>query len=537
MLDITQVPSSAGLRPLTSSEREKRAESMACFDEKKRPGTSDCSQSLWISVFFDGTGNNLYIDTEKSAHSNVARLHAAHAEDEERTGTYRIYINGLGTPFPEVGEMTASTPGLAFASGGDKRLRWARTQFDQRISKAKARATNPKQPIRMINVALFGFSRGAALARAFAVRLSKDCRQDSAGWRYQGYPIRVYFMGLFDTVASAGLPASAKSVDHSPILKFATYAISPALSVGLSIAPKDGHYDWAKSLKIPAMVEQCIHYVAAHEVRDSFPLDSVRDGKHYPPNCFEIVYPGVHSDVGGGYAPAEQTKALEDAEKLSQVPLLHMYRAARAAGVPLRSLSTLGAKVQASFSLSPKTAALFNRYQRRARAAGSLEKAVSDHLFPLYVARSHLSKLTNDSAARARLPKAKQILAKTNNSDLVPKQDEQLRLITKGGLAINSATAEAETKKLNGKTLTLRELTLARAYEDVSLIIGEPSDAQAELDFFDYLVHDSVAGFGNDFSKLQNWRMMYFGDVSYMPENDWSIASARERSDNTEAIA
>ncbi|GAB5097062.1 hypothetical protein YK56LOC_27780 [Caballeronia sp. HLA56] len=119
----------------------------------------------------------------------------------------------------------------------------------------------------------------------------------------------------------------------------------------------------------------------------------------------------------------------------------------------------------------------------------------------------------------------------------MPKQDEQLRLITKGGLAINSATAEAETKKLNGKTLTLRELTLARAYEDVSLIIGEPSDAQAELDFFDYLVHDSVAGFGNDFSKLQNWRMMYFGDVSYMPENDWSIASARERSDNTEAIA
>ncbi|MEX3693407.1 DUF2235 domain-containing protein [Paraburkholderia sp. BR14263] len=535
MLDNTQIPTSAGLRSLTAIERQQRAASMACVDATKRPGTPDCSQSLWISLFFDGTGNNLFKDTEKSKQSNVARLYSVHPVDDESTGRYRIYINGLGTPFPEIGEKTTSPLGLGFGVGGEKRLQWARTEFDKRIAKAKARATNPKQPIRMVNVALFGFSRGAASARAFAVWLSRECKEDGGGWRYQGYPIRLYFMGLFDTVASAGLPASAQSVDRSPVLKFAVNVISPVLGAGLAVAPKDGHYDWAKNLKIPGMVEQCIHYVAAHEVRDSFPLDSVRDGKNYPRNCVEVVYPGVHSDVGGGYAPGEQTRALQDEEKLSQVPLLHMYRAARAAGVPLQSLENVGAKVRASFDLSPKTQVLFDQYQRRAQANGPLEQAVADHLYPLYLARSYLSKLTNDETARARLPKAKQVLAQTGNGDLVKDQDKELGLITAGGLAVNAATGEAETMKLNGKTLTLREATLARAYEDVSLITGASSEAKVLLDFFGYLVHDSVAGFGTDFSKLQNWRMMYFGDVSYVPANDWSLSEATVPSNDTGA--
>ncbi|MDW9256591.1 hypothetical protein C7S16_0831 [Burkholderia thailandensis] len=38
--------------------------------------------------------------------------------------------------------------------------------------------------------------------------------------------------------------------------------------------------------------------MSAHEVRQAFPLDSVRVDKTYPGNCEEVVYPGVHSDVG-----------------------------------------------------------------------------------------------------------------------------------------------------------------------------------------------------------------------------------------------
>ncbi|NLP62558.1 T6SS phospholipase effector Tle1-like catalytic domain-containing protein [Paraburkholderia sacchari] len=537
MLDDTQVPQAAGLRPLTLLEREARAASMACLDPTKRPGMADCSQSIWLSLFFDGTGNNLFNDTKKLKHSNVSRLFFAHESDNDVTSRYRIYINGLGTPFPEIGEHTYSKPGLAFGVGGEKRLLWARKQFDDRIEKAEARATNPKQPIRNINVALFGFSRGSALARAFAVRLAKECQNVGDGWQYRGHPIRLYFMGLFDTVASAGLPASFKLLDRSPMVKIATTAAFPTLSSTLALVPKDGHYYWAKDLKIPPMVEQCVHYVAAHEVRDSFPLDSVREGKSYPPNCVEIIYPGVHSDVGGGYAPGEQTRTLKDDEKLSQVPLLHMHRAARVAGVPLQAINLLDVDTRATFNLSPKTASLFDAYQTFAKASGPVENAVAEHLYPLYITRSHLSKLTNDEAAHARAPAAKHVLQQTGNGDLVKDVDKELARITAGGNAVNTASAEAETRKINGKSLSLREAMLARAYEDVSLITGSSEIRQTLLEFFDYIVHDSVAGFGSDASKLQNWRMIYFGDQGYEPANDWNVADANKPDEDADAIA
>ncbi len=263
----------------------------------------------------------------------------------------------------------------------------------------------------------------------------------------------------------------------------------------------------------------------------------MRDGKQYPPNTVEVVYPGVHSDVGGGYAPGEQTRALKDDEKLSQVPLLHMYRAARAAGVPLQSLDSLPAKTKAWFNLSPKTASLFDSYQSRAQASGPVEKVFSDHLYPLYLARSYLAKLTNGEAAQARIAQARQVLTQTGNHPQALSLSQEVARINANGLAVNQATGTAETRKLDGKTLSLREATLARAYEDVALITGKDRDRQALLDFFDYLVHDSVAGFGKDVSKLENWRMMYFGDFAYQPANDWSLADGAVPAETDGAFA
>jgi hypothetical protein len=92
-------------------------------------------------------------------------------------------------------------------------------------------------------------------------------------------------------------------------------------------------------------------------------------------------------------------------------------------------------------------------------------------------------------------------------------------------------------RQIDGKTLSLREATLARAQADASLITGSASERQALLDFFDYLVHDSVAGFGMDMSKLENWRMMYFGDVAYEPANNWRLVDESERTEKFEARA
>ncbi|PTD94930.1 hypothetical protein C8261_17080, partial [Pseudothauera lacus] len=63
--------------------------------------------------------------------------------------------------------------------------------------------------IRNIYVSIFGFSRGAAAARALANWLHVLCRLDArergvAGLTLGGFAVHFEFMGLFDTVASVG---------------------------------------------------------------------------------------------------------------------------------------------------------------------------------------------------------------------------------------------------------------------------------------------------------------------------------------------
>ncbi|MFM4360864.1 DUF2235 domain-containing protein, partial [Klebsiella pneumoniae] len=83
----------------------------------------------------------------------------------------------------------------------------------------------------------------------------------------------------------------------------------------------------------------CVHLVSGHEQRLCFPLDSVRraNGK-YPPCATEVVYPGMHSDIGGGYPPGDQGKAnaKHDGYLLSQIVLHDMYSSAFSAGAPLK---------------------------------------------------------------------------------------------------------------------------------------------------------------------------------------------------------
>jgi hypothetical protein len=97
----------------------------------------------------------------------------------------------------------------------------------------------------------------------------------------------------------------------------------------------NGHMAWADDLRIPELVEDCLHMVAAHEIRNSFPLDSVLQGVRYPRNCREMVYPGAHSDVGGGYRQGEGARSPTPGSLLSLVPLRAMRAEAIRAGVPL----------------------------------------------------------------------------------------------------------------------------------------------------------------------------------------------------------
>lgn len=69
---------------------------------------------------------------------------------------------------------------------------------------------------------------------------------------------------------------------------------------------------WADgTMELPdnALIKRCVHLVSAHDQRLCFPLDSIcrADGR-YPEYAVEVVYPGMHSDIGGGYPPGIRVK-------------------------------------------------------------------------------------------------------------------------------------------------------------------------------------------------------------------------------------
>jgi hypothetical protein len=335
----------------------------------------ECPKPVWFTAFFDGTGNNYTDDGAGSdnimtysssrpstpgdkgvtitfpgvKYSNIAKLaHFSHTENSNSRIAYQ-YIEGVGTKcmksgVNDTGEGSDGPLGNGFANKGEARIDWMLTQLDKHASKFMPY-------VNQINIAVFGFSRGVAQARAFVRMLTKklaiDSGEDELYWAKAGldgkHPkVVVYFMGLFDTVASVGFGGS-RLESIAPAILSATARIVPipgSAIIGeiaggvLRSMDKGGHAEWAHDLRIPKHVLKCVHFVAAHEVREKFPSDSVRQDQVLPANCIETFYPGAHSDVGGGYAYNYQEGR---SNQLANVALNNMYINAYKAGVPLKS--------------------------------------------------------------------------------------------------------------------------------------------------------------------------------------------------------
>ncbi len=199
--------------------------------------------------------------------------------------------------------------------------------------------------VKRIHVSVFGFSRGATQARAFTNWLLSLCDLDAqlcgktGDSTLGGFEVQFDFLGIFDTVASVGL--------------------------GNTLGGFQGHGAWADcedSLRIPPGVK-CLHLIAAHELRRSFPVDSISVGGSLPSGCQEIVMPGVHSDIGCGYSPTEQGRGTDPTgeDMLARIPLLVMYKTARLNGVPLK-LEFANSTARLRFKLKPQAVTAFNAY-------------------------------------------------------------------------------------------------------------------------------------------------------------------------------
>ena len=93
-----------------------------------------CGSQVYVNLFFDGTGNHKESDKKTFEQTNIARLYSASRGSEDPVKTedgwiFKYYIQGVGTPFEEIGETTFSLMGKAFAKGFGNRIGWAYTRL------------------------------------------------------------------------------------------------------------------------------------------------------------------------------------------------------------------------------------------------------------------------------------------------------------------------------------------------------------------------------------------------------------------------
>ena len=203
--------------------------------------------------------------------------------------------------------------------------------------------------------------------------------------KFAGIPSEICFLGVFDTVASVGGSASV------------------ALTMPVPGAIFDGHWSWANRIlkPLPASVKSGRHYIASQELRMNFPVTRLRaNGGDFQ----EVYFPGMHSDVGGGYAPGDFGRSRStQGSLLSQIPLAHMFKAARLAGVPFTPFSELEQSVKDDFAIDKDLASAWNAYTSELDQNGAILKKHMELYYRWRAARLNtLEKTASYKAANAQ---------------------------------------------------------------------------------------------------------------------------------------
>jgi len=218
--------------------------------------------------------------------TNIWRLYELYRDepvprDSRTPSILRVYVTGAGTTtdkkdtlFPGQALGRGDTGVLAKVDEGFSLITQALDTFQQ---------ANPDAVIGAVELDIFGFSRGAAAARHFANQILQRASGPLGALHRQGKftpgpdfdwdrDLIINFIGLFDTVAAIG----GWDDWANP---------SDAVNAGIDL------------YLAPDAARQVVHLVARDEFRRNFALNRV-SAPHR-----EIMLPGAHSDLGGGYLP------------------------------------------------------------------------------------------------------------------------------------------------------------------------------------------------------------------------------------------
>lgn len=271
-----------------------------------------------LALFFDGTWNAA---DSKGDETNVARLARAVRANSGDKPQIALYLRGVGTSGPWLRQVLDGATG----GGVDDNIRAAYMFLGQNYL--------PDEPGHRPadEIYLFGFSRGAFTARSLAgfIATCGLLKRNHLGlirqaWAYYrsrtpgrspqdfnlrfggtaadpiNHAPRIRFVGVWDTVGALGIPQSL--IDPAAAANYEFHDTSPS-----------------------GIIDRGRHALAIDEQRDSFVPTLWTQPIPPGTNIQQVWFPGVHSDVGGGYGQSD----------LAMIPLRWMADEAAAAGLAL----------------------------------------------------------------------------------------------------------------------------------------------------------------------------------------------------------
>ena len=283
-----------------------------------------------VAIFFDGTGNN----RNNVAQRHMSQHNAAHPDDKiaeedgiawtrsyeqhgldkkgkptdssyaggysnvsilEQLNIMRrlpqkeisIYVEGIGT----INDSDDATLGNAIGTGSTgipARVLIGAMRIADNIRKILKEEDDAY--VEQVTVDVFGFSRGAAAARHFISLLHAPVRPLKVLFGTPKAKVEIKFVGIFDTVSS-----------------FSAGGFNNVDQLGL---------------RIGGNAKKVVHLTAGNEYRRNFSLTDITSSLGIG---YELTLPGVHSDIGGGYAELEQETRQLVWEERQQLVALGWY--------------------------------------------------------------------------------------------------------------------------------------------------------------------------------------------------------------------
>ncbi|MFQ2197325.1 T6SS phospholipase effector Tle1-like catalytic domain-containing protein [Aeromonas hydrophila] len=237
-------------------------------------------QAALLEQCFEGTLPGGLNNSEKNDVTNIGKAHDLYLPPSKSSFFVKVYVEGIGTAKGQDDTKAGAGADKGETSSTSRVEQACRTQIVAEIKEQLERILPTIECIHKVEFDVFGFSRGASAARQFVNRIDQkgdhplveamagytDIRL-KAGFDWASRDdVRIQFVGLFDTVISS--------------------------------------YLWGKrSVTLaPDCAERVVHIIAADEWRYHFDLTRIKNmASELPATFTEVIIPGAHSDIGGGY--------------------------------------------------------------------------------------------------------------------------------------------------------------------------------------------------------------------------------------------